>query len=143
MTVISVITILITLSYFYLDSMIWAECQYQDTESMESITSSKSNAPEPGLLQMMYSSKTMYLMQLVLRWLEIWDSKNFRALFSPAPNLIQGAPCQSVIMVGSNRILLTANKHAEKKVFTIKPKLYVTPLQYIAFFRAYLITILK
>jgi hypothetical protein len=74
MTVLSVITILITLSYFYLDSMIWAECQCQDTESMESITSSKSNATEPGLLQMMYSSKTMYLMQLVLRWLEIWGT---------------------------------------------------------------------
>ena len=98
MTVLSVITILITLSYFYLDSMIWAECSQecsQDTESMESITSSKSNATEPGLLQMMYSSKTMYLMQLVLRWLEIWgkylmiNSKNFKVLDSPAPNLIK------------------------------------------------------
>ena len=82
MTVLSVITILITSSYFYLDSMIWAECQCQDTESMESITSSKSNATEPGLLQIMYSSKTMYLMQLVLRWLEIWDSKNVSLVFS-------------------------------------------------------------
>ena len=66
-TVLSVITILITLSYFYLDSMIWAECQCKDTESMKSITSSDSTTTEPGLFQMMCSSKTMYLIQLVLR----------------------------------------------------------------------------